>query len=72
MGRALTETAFDVFQKKWMELEDLQKESIASINGMASQQAVQQQQELKAARRAQEEAEKKIEADALKSHLFSL
>ena len=72
MGRALTETACDVFQKKWMELEDLQKESIASINGMACEQAVQQQQELKAARRAQEEAEKKIEADALKSHLFSL
>ena len=45
-----------------MELEDLQSQSIASINGMACEQAQQQQQELQAARRAQGEAEKKIEA----------
>lgn len=56
------EGAFDLLQTKWMKLEDLHNQSISSINAMAHDQALAQQEDLYAAQRAQLEAEKKIQA----------
>lgn len=57
----LGEGTFDLLQKKWMELEDLHNQSIASINAMAREQAVLQQEDLQQAQQAQREAEKKLQ-----------
>ncbi|CAK9001251.1 unnamed protein product [Durusdinium trenchii] len=59
---SMGEGAFDLLQTKWMKLEDLHNQSISSINAMAHDQALAQQEDLYAAQRAQLEAEKKIQA----------
>ncbi|CAJ1335044.1 unnamed protein product [Effrenium voratum] len=62
--------ALDLLQKKWIQLEDLHNQSIASINAMAREQALQQQEELLSAQKACQEAERKIQD--LKEELTSM
>jgi len=68
--RNLGEGSFDLLQKKWMQLEDLHNQSIASINAMAREQAVLQQEELRAAQKEQRETEKKLQE--MKEELTSM
>eukprot|EP00931_Biecheleriopsis_adriatica_P007094 TRINITY_DN10840_c0_g1_i1.p1 TRINITY_DN10840_c0_g1~~TRINITY_DN10840_c0_g1_i1.p1 ORF type:complete len:484 (+),score=157.64 TRINITY_DN10840_c0_g1_i1:63-1514(+) len=60
-GSTLGGEAFDVLQQRWMQLEDLHNQSIASINGMAREQVMAREQEHEASLKAQREAERKVQ-----------
>lgn len=53
--------AFDILQQRWVVLEDLHNQSIASINAMAREQMMTQSREIEAANVAKQEAERKAE-----------
>jgi len=53
--------AFDTLQNRWVTLEDLQNQSIASINSMAREQIMGRGQEFEAAIAAKQEAERRVE-----------
>jgi len=58
---ALGEEAFDTLQQRWIALEDLHNQSIASVNAMAREQMMDRVGEIDAAKTAQREAERKVE-----------
>lgn len=57
----LPHEAFDTLQQRWVALEDLHNQSIASVNAMAREQMMEGTQRLEAADAARQEAERKVE-----------
>eukprot|EP00441_Pelagodinium_beii_P008706 CAMPEP_0197693758 /NCGR_PEP_ID=MMETSP1338-20131121/112950_1 /TAXON_ID=43686 ORGANISM="Pelagodinium beii, Strain RCC1491" /NCGR_SAMPLE_ID=MMETSP1338 /ASSEMBLY_ACC=CAM_ASM_000754 /LENGTH=255 /DNA_ID=CAMNT_0043276543 /DNA_START=14 /DNA_END=778 /DNA_ORIENTATION=+ len=58
---ALGDEAFNALQQRWVEVEDLHNQSIASINTMAREQVLAKTEELEAAQHAHREADQKIQ-----------
>jgi len=58
---SLGSEAFDCLQQRWIALEDLHNQSIASVNSMAREQMMESAQQFDAANAARQEAERKVE-----------
>mmetsp|Transcript_117635 Transcript_117635/g.344461 ORF Transcript_117635/g.344461 Transcript_117635/m.344461 type:complete len:496 (+) Transcript_117635:110-1597(+) len=58
---SLGSEAFDVLQQRWVALEDLHNQSIASVNSMSREQMLEGTRKLDAANAARQEAERKVE-----------
>lgn len=60
-GSSMGSEAFDILQHRWVALEDLHNQSIASINGMSREQMMGKVREVDAAQAAKQELEKRVE-----------
>lgn len=60
-GPSLKPEAFDVLQNRWVALEDMHNESIASVNALAREQMLAKSRELEEAQAARREADRRVE-----------
>jgi len=67
---SLGEEALDRLQQRWMQLEDLHNQSLASLNEMARQQVAEKSSEIQACQKAQRAAEAQVQD--LKAELTSM